>query len=267
METTLLFIAVLVAAVTDWLAVAKGWKKIETIAKPATMVLLFTYLALAGGFRSTPLICFGLGIFFSLAGDLFLMGLSDRWFLPGLVAFLLAHGSYIIGLNTPLTISSPLWAIGIGILLAITAGRVLRRILTGVREKGLQGLVVPVLHGAEKWGLAPLARQLEGLAQAARNGRLSLAQVSDGTFTLSNLGMFPVTQFAAIVPPPQVGILAVGRATERAVVVDGAIVIRTMMTATLAADHRAVDGAQAGRFLATFKDLVEDGPSARTSHV
>jgi uncharacterized membrane protein YhhN len=149
MLTTLLFMAVLVAAGTDWVAVAKGWTKIETLAKPATMVLLFAYLALAGGFRATPLICFGLGIFFSLAGDIFLMvsnlRFSDRWFMPGLAAFLLAHISYIIGLNLPFALSSPLWATSIGIILAIIAGRVLRRILAGVREKGLQGLVVPVM--------------------------------------------------------------------------------------------------------------------------
>jgi uncharacterized membrane protein YhhN len=140
----LLFIAVLIAAVADWVAVANGWKKIETIAKPITMVLLFGYLALAGGFGVTSLICFGLGIFFSLAGDVFLM-LSDRWFIAGLVAFLLAHVAYIIGLNTPLGNISPLWAIGIGIILAITAARLLRRILAGVLEKGLPRLVVPVV--------------------------------------------------------------------------------------------------------------------------
>jgi len=149
MLTTLLFIAVLAAAVADWVAVAKGWKKIEYIAKPITMVLLFGYLALAGGFGATPLICFGLGIFFSLAGDIFLMvsyaRSSNRWFLPGLAAFLLAHVAYIIGLNTPLGEPSPLWAIGIGIILAMTAARVLRRILAGVREKGLRRLVVPVV--------------------------------------------------------------------------------------------------------------------------
>jgi uncharacterized membrane protein YhhN len=144
MLTTILFIAVLVAAVTDWTAVAKGWKKIETIAKPATMVLLFGYLAVAGRFGATPLICFGLGIIFSLAGDIFLI-LSDRWFTAGLAAFLLAHVAYIIGLNTPFGEVSPLWAIGIGIILAVTAARVLRRILAGVREKGLQKLVVPVV--------------------------------------------------------------------------------------------------------------------------
>ena len=144
MLTTLMFIAILVAAVADWVAVAKGWKKIETIAKPITMVLLFGYLALAGGFAATPLICFGLGIFFSLAGDVFLL-LSERWFIAGLVAFLLAHAAYIVGLNTPLGDISPLWAIGIGIILAITAARVLRRILAGVREKGQGRLAVPVM--------------------------------------------------------------------------------------------------------------------------
>ena len=149
MLTTLLFIAVLAAAVANWVAVAKGWKKAETIAKPITMVLLFGYLALAGGFGATPLICFGLGIFLSLVGDIFLMisyaRFSNRWFLPGLAAFLLAHVAYIIGLNTPFGEPSPLWAIGIGILLAMTAGRILRRILAGVREKGLRRLVVPVM--------------------------------------------------------------------------------------------------------------------------
>ena len=143
------WIVVLAAAVVDWIAVAKGWKRIEYIAKPITMVLLFGYLALAGGFGSLPLVCFGLGIFFSLAGDVFLMvsyaRLSNRWFLLGLAAFLLAHVAYIIGLNTPLGGVSPVWAIGIGIVLAMTAARILRRILAGVREKGLRRMVAPVV--------------------------------------------------------------------------------------------------------------------------
>ncbi|HEX7620349.1 MAG TPA: lysoplasmalogenase [Anaerolineales bacterium] len=149
MITTLLLIAVLFTAVVDWAAVAKGWKVTETIAKPLTMVLLFGYLVLAGGFGSTPLICFGLGITFSLAGDIFLLvsytRSSNRWFLPGLAAFLLAHVSYIIGLNSPMGEPSPLWAIGIGIILGLAAARVLRRILTGVLEKGLRQMVVPVI--------------------------------------------------------------------------------------------------------------------------
>jgi uncharacterized membrane protein YhhN len=144
MLTTLLFIAVLAAAVADWVAVAKDWKKIETIAKPVTMVLLFGYLALAGGFGAAPLFCFGLGLLFSLAGDVFLM-LSDRWFIAGLVAFLLAHVAYLIGLNIPFGEPLPFWGIGIAILLAIAAGSILRRILAGVRAKGLHQLVVPVV--------------------------------------------------------------------------------------------------------------------------
>jgi len=141
----LLFIAVLATAVTDWVAVAKGWRKIEIIAKPATMVLLFGYLALAGGLGATPLICFGLGILFSLAGDVFLLFASTGWFLLGLVAFLLAQVAYLIGLNIPPGVTSSLWGIGIGVVLAMTTGRILRRILAGVREKGQPRLVVPIV--------------------------------------------------------------------------------------------------------------------------
>ena len=92
---TILFIAILVVALLDWLAVARGWKKIEYLAKPATMVFLLGYLVFSGGFIETPLAWFGLGLIFSLAGDTFLMvsfyRFSNRWFLPGLAAFLLAH--------------------------------------------------------------------------------------------------------------------------------------------------------------------------------
>ena len=143
------WIVVLAVAVVDWVAVAKGWKKTEYIAKPVTMVLLFGYLALAGGFGATPLIFFGLGILFSLAGDIFLMvsyaRFSNRWFLAGLAAFLLAHATYIVGLNIPFGAASPIWAIGLSIILALTAARILQRILAGVREKGLLRLVFPVV--------------------------------------------------------------------------------------------------------------------------
>jgi uncharacterized membrane protein YhhN len=141
----------LVAAV-DWIAVARGWKKAEYLAKPGAMLILLGLLALVGEFRSTSLICFGLGIFFSLAGDVFLMisfyRFSNRWFIPGLVAFLLAHVSYIVGLNSPFPSISPLFSLGIALVLALTASRVLRRIIAGVRQKGLRRMVVPVgLYG------------------------------------------------------------------------------------------------------------------------
>jgi uncharacterized membrane protein YhhN len=146
------FILVFLVAALDWAAVAKGWKKVEYVAKPATMLVLLGLLALVGGFSSLPLICFGLGIFFSLAGDVFLMVPSarspDGWFVPGLIAFLLAHLTYIVGLNTPLPNVSPIWSLGLAVILALTAARILRRILAGVRQKGLQRLVGPVgLYG------------------------------------------------------------------------------------------------------------------------
>jgi uncharacterized membrane protein YhhN len=135
-------------AILDWVAVAKGWKKVEYIAKPAAMLVLLGLLALVGGFGSLPLICFALGICFSLAGDVCLMvsytRFSDRWFIPGLMAFLLAHVSYIIGLNTPIPNISPIWSLGIAVILALTSARILRRILAGVRQKGLRRLVRPV---------------------------------------------------------------------------------------------------------------------------
>jgi uncharacterized membrane protein YhhN len=141
-------ILLLVAAGIDWVAVAKGWKKVEYIAKPAVMLVLLGLLALACGFNCLPLICFGLGIFFSLVGDVFLMisysRFSDRFFIPGLIAFLLAHVSYIIGLNSPLPNVSPIWSLGLAVILALTAARFLRRILAGVRQKGLLRMVRPV---------------------------------------------------------------------------------------------------------------------------
>ncbi len=145
-------ILLFLVALLDWVAVAKNWKKVEYIAKPAAMLVLLGLLALVGNFRSLPLICFGLGIFFSLAGDVFLMisyaRFSDRWFFPGLVAFLLAHISYIIGLNTPLPNVSPIWSLGLAVVLALTAARILRRVIDGVRQKGLPRLVRPVsLYG------------------------------------------------------------------------------------------------------------------------
>jgi uncharacterized membrane protein YhhN len=147
-----IFILFFLIAVTDWLAVSKGWKKVEYIAKPAAMLVLLGLLAGFGGFRSLPLICFGLGIFFSLAGDIFLMisfyRFSNRWFIPGLVAFLLAHVAYITGLNTPLPNVPPIWSFGLAVILAVTAARLLRRVIAGVRQKGLRRMVFPVgLYG------------------------------------------------------------------------------------------------------------------------
>ena len=90
-----------------------------------------------------------------------------------------------------------------------------------------------------------------------RAGKLRARELSDATFTVSNLGSYDVTAFTAIVTPPQVAILATARTDPRPVVRDGEIVVRRMMTATLSSDHRVVDGAGAARFLGSFKSLLE----------
>jgi len=138
----------LLIAVLDWIAVRRGWKRVEYFAKPAAMLVLAGLLVFAGGFRNLPLTCFTVGILFSLAGDIFLMvnltRFGLRWFILGLGAFLLAHAAYIVGLNVPLPDVSPLWSTGLALLLALTASRLLRRIITGVRQKGLKRLALPV---------------------------------------------------------------------------------------------------------------------------
>lgn len=120
------------------------------------------------------------------------------------------------------------------------------------------GLIVPVVRDAGALGLAALAGQVADLGARARAGRLLPDEVAGGTFTISNLGMYPVDHFTAIINPPQVAILAVGRA-QMAPQWDGSgFVPRLRMQVTLSADHRAVDGAVAAAFLATLKQLLEE---------
>jgi pyruvate dehydrogenase E2 component (dihydrolipoamide acetyltransferase) len=123
------------------------------------------------------------------------------------------------------------------------------------------GLIVPVLHRADTLGLREIRVQSEALAAAARGNRLTGEQLTGGTFTISNLGMFGTQQFDAILNLPEVGILAVGAALKRPVVEDDRIVVGTLMTITLTADHRAVDGAMAAQFLQTLKGLLEEPAS------
>jgi pyruvate dehydrogenase E2 component (dihydrolipoamide acetyltransferase) len=120
------------------------------------------------------------------------------------------------------------------------------------------GLVAPALLGADRLDTRATAAALRDLVKRARSQRLRPAEISDATFTLSNLGMFDVTAFTAIVTPPQVAILATARPVERWLVADDAPARASVMTATLSADHRAVDGADAARFLETFKQAIED---------
>lgn len=123
-------------------------------------------------------------------------------------------------------------------------------------DLGDGGLIAPALLGCESRSVDELAVGLRDLATRARAGKLRVPEISDGTFTLTNLGMFGVTSFTAIITPPQVSTLATGATEARAVVRDGAIVIRRMMSATLSSDHRAVDGAGAARLLADLQERL-----------
>jgi pyruvate dehydrogenase E2 component (dihydrolipoamide acetyltransferase) len=120
------------------------------------------------------------------------------------------------------------------------------------------GLIVPVLRNTDQLGLREIRVQSEALADAARNNKLTPDQMSGGTFTISNLGMYGVRQFDAILNLPEVGILAVSAAEKRPIVVGDQLVAGTMMAVTLTADHRAVDGAMAAEFLRTLKGLLEE---------
>ena len=120
------------------------------------------------------------------------------------------------------------------------------------------GLVTPVIWAAETMGLAALSQTTADLASRARQGQLRVAEYTGGSFSISNLGMFGVREFAAVINPPQGAILAVGAGEQRPVVVDDALTVATVMTVTLSADHRAIDGAVAAQWLQSFKGFVEN---------
>jgi pyruvate dehydrogenase E2 component (dihydrolipoamide acetyltransferase) len=120
------------------------------------------------------------------------------------------------------------------------------------------GLVVPVLHGTDRLTLGEIARRRSDLVERARGGKLTLADLEGGTFTLSNLGMFGVDQFHAILNPPQSAILAVGRIKDRPVAAAGAVVVRPTMHLTLSVDHRVLDGALGARFLERVAQLIQE---------
>jgi pyruvate dehydrogenase E2 component (dihydrolipoamide acetyltransferase) len=121
-----------------------------------------------------------------------------------------------------------------------------------------QGLIVPVLRNADQRSVLAIARESRRLADLARTGKLRPEDFSGGTFTVSNLGMFDVDSFTAVINPPESAILAVGSITPTPVVVDGQVVVRDRMKVTLSSDHRAIDGATAARFLQEVKRLMEE---------
>ena len=120
------------------------------------------------------------------------------------------------------------------------------------------GLITPIIKGADQKGLAQIAKESKDLAERARAGKLKLEEFQGGTFSISNLGMYGIREFSAVINPPQGCILAVGQGEERPVVKDGQLAVATVMTCTISCDHRAVDGAVGAQFLAAFRKLVED---------
>jgi pyruvate dehydrogenase E2 component (dihydrolipoyllysine-residue acetyltransferase) len=119
------------------------------------------------------------------------------------------------------------------------------------------GLITPIVKNADQKGLATIAVEMRDLAARARAGKLKLAEFQGGTFSISNLGMFGVKDFAAVINPPHGCILAVGAGEQRPVVKNGALAVATVMSCTLACDHRVVDGAAGARWLQAFKKIVE----------
>jgi pyruvate dehydrogenase E2 component (dihydrolipoyllysine-residue acetyltransferase) len=120
------------------------------------------------------------------------------------------------------------------------------------------GLVVPVLHRADTLGLKDLAAKREDLVARAQAGKLRPADIQGGVFTISNLGMYGIDAFSAIVNPPQAAILAVGRITDRVVPVNGQPAVQPTMVLTLSCDHRALDGARGAQFLGALAELIEE---------
>ncbi len=120
------------------------------------------------------------------------------------------------------------------------------------------GLITPIVRKADQKGLATISAEMKDMAARAREGKLLPEEYQGGGFSISNLGMYGIREFAAVINPPQACILAVGAGEKRPVVRDGALAVATMMTVTLSVDHRVVDGALGARFLQAFKTLVED---------
>ena len=121
-----------------------------------------------------------------------------------------------------------------------------------------QGLVVPVIRGCERLSIGEIAQARAGVVERARAGKLEQGDLEGGTFTISNLGMYGVERFVAVLNPPQAAILAVGGIEERAVVEGSEIVARPLMELTLSCDHRSIDGATASEFLRSVKEFLEE---------
>jgi pyruvate dehydrogenase E2 component (dihydrolipoamide acetyltransferase) len=120
------------------------------------------------------------------------------------------------------------------------------------------GLITPVVRDADRKSLSAIGRESRELAQKARNRRLTPAEYTGATFTVSNLGMFDIDEFTAVINPPEAGILAVGGITPKPVAIDGTVQVRKRMRVTMSCDHRVIDGATGAAFLGTLKQMLEN---------
>jgi pyruvate dehydrogenase E2 component (dihydrolipoamide acetyltransferase) len=120
------------------------------------------------------------------------------------------------------------------------------------------GLITPIIKNADQKGLATIANEMKDLANRAKSGKLKLEEFQGGTFSISNLGMYGIKDFTAVINPPHGIILAVGAGEPRAIVRNGALAIATVMSCTLSCDHRVVDGAVGAQWIAAFKKMIED---------
>jgi pyruvate dehydrogenase E2 component (dihydrolipoamide acetyltransferase) len=128
----------------------------------------------------------------------------------------------------------------------------------GVAVAVEEGLITPVIRDADRKGVTAIAREVRELAGRAREKKLKPEEYTGSTFSISNLGMFGIEEFTAVINPPEAAILAVGESAEKVVVVGGEMQIRPRMRVTLSCDHRVIDGATGAAFLQTFKQFLED---------
>ncbi|MEU4840870.1 dihydrolipoamide acetyltransferase family protein [Nocardia testacea] len=132
-----------------------------------------------------------------------------------------------------------------------------RRINLGIAVTTPAGLLVPVVHDADRKSISTIAAEIRDKAERARNRKLRTDEMTGGTFTISNLGMFGIESFSAVINPPESAILAVGAATDELRLAGGQVVSRKVLRVTMSADHRCIDGAGAAQFLGRLKELVE----------
>src|SRR3989475_8567342 len=128
----------------------------------------------------------------------------------------------------------------------------------GMAGRVEDGLITPVTRNGERKPLADIGREAKELAEGARNRRLQPNEYTGSTFSISNLGMFDIDQFTAVINPPEAGIIAVGSIVQKAVVVDAQPAVRRRMRITMSCDHRVIDGATGAAFLKTLKQMLEN---------